>query len=96
MSLQEAENGMDASTALSTQLARARKKKGFTVRQLAKLIQKRDGAFISPSYVTDLEKSRGIFSDYIALQFSALLDLDKKLILELASKARKERRSDDD
>jgi ribosome-binding protein aMBF1 (putative translation factor) len=53
----------------------ARADQGIPVRALARLILKPDGSAIAPSYITDIEKGRGIPRDHIARQIETALNI---------------------
>ena len=70
----------------------ARGAKGYSVRGLASNVRKKDGEFIGGSYITDIEKMRGVPSDVVAGQLATLLGLDQENFLALCAKARAARR----
>jgi hypothetical protein len=57
-------------------------------RALAQQIIKHDGKPIVPSYITDIEKGRGIPRDYIARQFAKVLRIPVIALLEACEKDR--------
>lgn len=69
----------------------ARARAGYTVRQLAPMIKKESGRAIGPSYVTDLEKGRGIPSDHVARELARVLGMDEDGFLAIVRKQRSER-----
>lgn len=69
-------------------MAEARARSGLSVRALAQQIIKHDGKPIVPSYITDIEKGRGIPRDYIARQFAKVLRIPVVALLEACEKDR--------
>ena len=69
-------------------LSKARSARGITVRDLAVKIQKRNGDPIAPSYVTDIEKGRGIPSEYVARQLAGTLGIDVDEFLKACERDR--------
>ena len=68
-------------------IARARKDKGVSQRELAMQIVKEDGAPISPQYLNDIERDRrNPPSDHLLEQLAGALDLDKDYLYFLAGK----------
>jgi transcriptional regulator with XRE-family HTH domain len=56
---------------------KARKDKGWNLRDVASRILREDGQSISPQYLNDIEHARrSPFSDHMVQQFSAALDID--------------------
>jgi len=64
---------------------------GFRVRALAERVRKPDGTTVSPSYITDIEKGRGVPSDYVARQLAAALRDRPKRWLAAAQRSREGR-----
>ena len=69
-------------------LANARAKSGMPVRTLAPMIKKRNGQSIVPSYITDLEKGRGVPSDFVAEQLAKVLGLNARAFLRQVQRER--------
>lgn len=53
----------------------ARKKKGYTLRECARLILKKDNTHISFPYLNDLENDRRLPSEHIIKQLSLVLEI---------------------
>ncbi len=68
-------------------IARARKKRGVSQRELAMRVVKEDGAPISPQYLNDIERDRrNPPGDHLLEQLARALDLDKDYLYFLAGK----------
>ena len=76
---------------VSTIIRDRRAAKRVTVRQLARLITKPDGKAVSPSYITDIEKGRGIPSDHIARELAKALGIRSSSLLMACREDREER-----
>ena len=75
-------------------IARARKDKGVSQRELAMQIVKEDGAPISPQYLNDIERDRrNPPGDHLLEQLAGALDLDKDYLYFLAGKLPSDMRS---
>ena len=75
-------------------IAKARKNKGISQRELASLIVKEDGAPISPQYLNDIERDRrNPPGDHLLVQLAKQLDLDEDYLYFLAGKLPSELRS---
>lgn len=62
-------------------IAKTRKDKGLSQRQLASLIKKEDGQAISAPYLNDIEHDRrSPSSDHIIEQFAAALQIESDLL----------------
>jgi transcriptional regulator with XRE-family HTH domain len=69
-------------------IAKARKAKGLSQKELAALIVKdEDGGAISPQYLNDIEHDRrSPTSDHLIRQFATVLDVDEGVLFLLAGK----------
>ena len=75
-------------------IARARKKRGVSQRELAMRVVKEDGAPISPQYLNDIERDRrNPPGDHLLEQLASELDLDKDYLYFLAGKLPSDMRS---
>lgn len=63
------------------------------MRELAPLIKKETGGAIGPSYVTDIEKGRGVPADYVAAQLAKVLGISPNSFLQQCAKERKSRKA---
>ncbi len=81
----------DARRELAQVLKAAREERGHTVRGLASLVLKTDGHAIGGSFITDIEKMRGVPSDHIARQLAKVLHLNSEKFAALCARARAER-----
>lgn len=69
-------------------IAKARKQKAMSQKDLASRINKGDGTgAISPQYLNDIERDRrSPSSDHLIHEFSSVLDIDDNLLFVLAGK----------
>ena len=68
-------------------IARARKDKGLSQKELAAMIIKEDGTAISPQYLNDIEHDRrSPMSDHLILQFEKILEKEPGYLFVLAGK----------
>ena len=66
-------------------LKNLRKGKKYSIREFAKLIRKKDGGTLSPSYLCDIEQERrNPPENYIIEQMAGLLDVEKDYLLGFA------------
>jgi len=71
----------------------ARMRLGLSVRQLAPRVRKSNGLRIGASYVTDIEKGRGIPSEYVAGELARALSMDVDAFSALCMSQRSRRTS---
>ncbi len=63
-------------------IAEARKRRGISQKELARLLRKEDGEPISPQYLNDIERDRrNPPSEYLIVQFAKELKLSKDYLL---------------
>lgn len=70
---------------------KAREESGLSVRALAAAVIKSNGVAISPSYITDIEKGRGIPEEYLLSQMTEAMDADLPKLSKLRARAKRER-----
>ncbi|MCA2997690.1 MAG: helix-turn-helix transcriptional regulator [Rhodocyclaceae bacterium] len=63
-----------------------RKAKGWSQKQLAAMVAKEDGEFISPQYLNDIERDRRLPSSEVILALAELLDLSADYLQILAGR----------
>lgn len=79
-------------TAVGELLASTRHAAGISVRTLAPQIRKADGSVITASYITDIEKGRGVPSDFVAIEFARFFKQSPQRWLEACSLSRETRK----
>ena len=78
---------MSNDTTFGRTIARARKDKGLSQKELAALIKRDDKVAISPQYLNDIEHDRrSPSSDHLVQQFAATLDLDCDYLYYLSNR----------
>lgn len=78
---------------LGEMIARARKEKRLSLRQLGELVTKKDGTNVSPQYLNDIEHGRRIPSDEVLEQIAQHLTLDIDYVMHLSGSVPRDIRS---
>ena len=73
---------------VATTVRKARLAANLSVRELANQVPKKQGGVIGPSYITDIEKERGIPSPFVAEGLARALDLNVDSFLRLCERER--------
>lgn len=60
-------------------IAQARKRRGFSQKELASRIQREDGKPISPQYLNDIERDRRTPGEHVLVELAGELGLDSNL-----------------
>ena len=74
-------------TTFGRAISEARKKKGWSLKDLAGLVEKEDGGTISPQYLNDIEhERRSPSSDRMVHNFAEALEIDADWLYYLAGR----------
>jgi transcriptional regulator with XRE-family HTH domain len=74
-------------TSFGRAISKARKAKGWSLKDVASQIRREDGQAISPQYLNDIEHDRrSPSSDHMVQQFADVLDIDRDWLYYLAGR----------
>lgn len=76
-------------SSVAEMVSKARAARRLTVRELAPQIKKKNGDTIGPSFVTDIEKGRGIPSAFVAAELARVLGIPSDKLLAACERERR-------